>query len=543
MPKFDVSQRYLEIDGSAATAMYRFTGDPAEVDFLRYDITNLAYAIRHQGRAAVIGVGGGRDLLSAYMFGFRDITGVELNPIFVDLLSQQFHDYNQLLDLPGMRVFVDEARSWFARTTDRFDLIEMSLVDTWAATGAGAYSLSENGLYTLQGWRIFLDALTPTGVLTVSRWYNPAAVMETGRLISLAVAALRGAGVDQPEAHLFLAGTSSLATILVAKSPFTPDELAQLRSRASALQFTVLLSPDQPTASPVLRNILDARLPGDFATLAREYHLDFSISTDDRPFFFNQLNILDPQSISIARASSEGVVHGNLMATLMIGVIVALSGLFVLFAMIVPALPSIRQAPASLARLGTSYFLMIGLGFMFVEIGLIQRISIFLGHPVYGLAIGLFGIILSTGIGSLVSEWVQLNSRLRIFVWTCALGVYLAMLPMWLPGVVLVFEGSTLLVRVLVVLAAVVPAGVLMGFGFPTGMRLVNAVDTRPTPWFWAVNGAAGVLAASVAVTTSIVFSINVSLWFGAACYLLLGPVGIGLASLGRLDDRQRAMA
>ena len=148
-------------------------------------------------------MGGGRDPLCAYFFGFRDVTGVELNPIFIDLLTRQFRDYDHLADLPGVRLFTDEGRSWFARTAERFDLIEMSLVDTWAATGAGAFSLSENGLYTTQGWRHFLSALTPNGIFTVSRWFNPNDITETGRLVSLAAAALREEGIDQPQDHLF----------------------------------------------------------------------------------------------------------------------------------------------------------------------------------------------------------------------------------------------------------------------------------------------------------------------------------------------------
>jgi hypothetical protein len=147
IPRYETSQRSLNVDGSAGTTMYRFSGALSDVDFLRYDITNLAYAIRTHGRAAVIGVGGGRDILSAYLFGFRDVTGVELNPIFVNLLQDRFRDYNRVAALPGVRLFADEGRSWFARTSERFDLIEMSLVDTWAATGVGAYTLSENGLY------------------------------------------------------------------------------------------------------------------------------------------------------------------------------------------------------------------------------------------------------------------------------------------------------------------------------------------------------------------------------------------------------------
>ena len=155
MPVFRQEQRFMEIDGSASSPMYRFDGDLSKLEFLNYDVTNIAYAIRRDGRAAIVGVGGGRDLLSAAWFGFRDVTGVELNPIFVDLLTHRLRDYNRLASLPGVRLFVDEGRSWFARSNERFDLIQMSMVDTWAATGAGAFSLSENGLYTVEGWRVF----------------------------------------------------------------------------------------------------------------------------------------------------------------------------------------------------------------------------------------------------------------------------------------------------------------------------------------------------------------------------------------------------
>jgi spermidine synthase len=532
MPAASISQRALDIDGSAGTSMYQFDGDLKKLDFLRYDITNLAYAIRSKGRSAVIGVGGGRDLLSAYLFGFRDVTGVELNSVFIDFLTREFRDYNHLADLPGVRLFVDEARSWFARTNERFDLVEMSLIDTWAATGAGAYSLSENGLYTTQGWHHFLSALTPGGVFTVSRWFNPEDITETGRLISLAAAALREQGADRPEAHLFLASSDQIATLIVAKSAFTRDELATLRNRTESLKFKVQLSPDQNDASSILMQIAKADSSETLANLSARQHLDLSVTTDDRPFFFNQLNALDPASIRFALNNSQGIVHGNVLATMTLLLIMMFSVVLVLFTMIVPALPSVRRVPKALAQSGTLYFVLIGFGFMFVEIGLIQRLSTFLGHPVYGLAIGLFGIILSTGIGSLLSERVPLDSRRRILIWAAFLGGYLISLPLWFPRVVTAFEGGELMTRVGVSLAAIVPSGLLMGFGFPTGMRLVNAVDTRPTPWFWAVNGAAGVLAASVAVATSIAFSINASLWVGAACYLMVAPAGIALASM-----------
>jgi len=355
--------------------------------------------------------------------------------------------------------------------------------------------------------------------------------MEAGWLLSLAAAALRDQGVGQPKAHLFMAGSDRLATLIVAKSPFTAQELRQLRAEVARLGFNVLLSPDQLDRSQVLAQIVEARSPKALAALSTLQHLDFSVTTDNRPFFFNQLNALDPASIVFALRSGDGIVHGNLLATITLLIVMGGAGLLVLFTMIFPALPSVRRAPVALARYGTFYFLLIGLGFMFTEIGLIQRLSTFLGHPVCSLAIGLFGIILATGSGSLLSERIPITTAHRIVGWASLLGLYLVLLPLWFPEVVSAFEGRSLLLRVLISLAAIVPSGLLMGFGFPTGMRLANAISTGPTPWFWAVNGAAGVLAASMAVASSIALSIDLSLWIGAACYILIAPIAIALAS------------
>jgi hypothetical protein len=527
-----IDQRFLNIDGEAGTTMFRFTGNFDGVSFLQFDITNLAYFIRNRGRAAVIGVGGGRDILSAYWFGFRDATGVELNPIFIDLLQHRYRDFNSLAALPGVKLEVDDARSWFASVgkEHKFDLIQMSMIDTWAATGVGAFSLSENGLYTVEGWRHFMSSLAPNGVFTVSRWYSTGNVGETGRLLSLAKAALLDMGVDDPSRHLFLAGVSGLSTLIVGRSPLSREDVGRLRAKTERLRYAVLVSPDTPAGSQVLRRILDAPDLAALAALSAEFHLDVSPPTDERPFFFNQLRMADAFALMMNTSDLEpGVVSGNLSATLTLLIIVLLSAVLVVLTIIIPALPSVRRVSPGLIGAGTLYFLLIGLGFMFVEIGLIQRLSLYLGHPVYGLAIGLFGIILSTGIGSLISDRVPLVNRRRLFVWCGLLALYLGLLPIWLPRLVQASEALPIAARCAVALATIAPVGLLMGFGFPTGMRLVNAIDQRPTPWFWAINGAAGVLAASIAVAVSITFSISTCIWLGAACYLLVGIAAVAL--------------
>ena len=222
--------------------------------FLRYDVTNLAYAIPNLKTGAVIGVGGGRDVLSQRLFGVSDVTGIEIDPIIIDVLEHHFSDYTAIAVLDRVKFEVDEARSWFARTPRAFDVIQMSLIDTWAATGAGAFTLTENGLYTVEAWQRLLGRLVNAGGLfTVSRWYAPGEVNETGRFISLAVATLLANGAAEPRRHLFLAAAGKVATLIVTKSPLSPSALAVLKDAAKRNEFTVLLSPETAAPSAMLR--------------------------------------------------------------------------------------------------------------------------------------------------------------------------------------------------------------------------------------------------------------------------------------------------
>lgn len=539
---YQIEQRWMHIDGGAGTAVYRFSGDLDQVAFLRYDVTNLAYAIRGLQTGAVIGVGGGRDLLSARLFGLSEVVGVEINPIFIDVLTRLYSNYTAIGRQRGIAFEVDEARSWFARATRSFDIIQMSLIDTWAATGAGAFTLSENGLYTVEAWRIFLERLTPEGVFTVSRWYAPGEVNETGRMVSLAVATLQNLGVADPKRHLFMGSSGSVATLVMSRSPLSDQTLADLRGAAAAYDFSILLDPQGQAASPLLGRIVSAPDRKTLQRVTETYYLDLSAPTDARPFFFNQLRLgrLFDQDL-FAVASRPGVYGGNLSATLTLALLILISAALVAATIVIPLRSTVATAAATLTVAGTAYFALIGIGFMMAEIALLQRISVFLGHPVYALSVVLFSLILSTGVGSLASERVPLDSSPRLIGWSALTSVYLVALPSWLPQILLDVESASLLMRAGLAVLVLAPAGFLMGFGFPTGMRLVSMIDERPTPWFWGINGAAGVLAASVAVLTSIEFGIDTTLRLGAICYLLLPVPALLLVRCVRTTRKRSA--
>ena len=469
----------------------------------------------------------------------RDVTGVEINPIIIDLLNSRFSDYTAIATLDGVKFEVDEARSWFARTPRFFDVIQMSLIDTWAATGAGAFTLTENGLYTVEAWQRFLGRLNPDGLFTVSRWYASGEVNETGRLVSLGVATLLANGAAEPRRHLFLAARGNVATLIVTKSPLSPAALGALKDAAKANEFPILLSPDTVAPSAMLERIVSATDRSTLDQATTGFYLDLTPPTDARPFFFNQLGFLTLFDANVfSHFTDTGVVAGNLVATLTLAMLILISVVFVGAAIIVPLQSTVREAGWQLAVVGTVYFGLIGIGFMMVEIALLQRMSVFLGHPTYALSVVLFSLILWTGFGSLASERVRLAGAGALISWSFASASYLFALAYWLPPLLVDLDGAAFSVRAGLCVLVLAPAGFLMGFGFPTGMRLVSAINTSPTPWFWGINGAASVLAAGVAVVTSIAFSIDTTLRIGAACYLLVATPGVLLIFAGRRPRR-----
>jgi hypothetical protein len=536
-----VQQAGLNIDGAAGTTMFHYNGTPQSISVLQYDLVSLAYRLPGIHKSAVVGVGGGRDLMTAHYFGVPDTTGVELNPIFIDLLTkvEPYKSFSNITSIPNMKLHVDDARSWFASTPEKFDLVQMSMIDTWAATGAGAFSLSENGLYTVEGWKAFLRPLHDNGIFTVSRWYGSSDINETGRMIGLATAVLHDLGVRDVRPQLFVACNGRIATLVLSKKPFTAQQLAILHDTVTKLGFQVLLAPDMPPESPLLRAITESP---DRATLDRVVagkFLDLSVPTDNRPFFFNQLKFVNVP-VAMARylhgKLGAGVVAGNLLASAVLLMILVISVIAVIFAVIIPLRSAAKLCPRPLAVRGSVYFSLIGMGFMLAEIALLERFSVYLGHPIYSLSVCLFSLILASGLGSMASDKMKLDTRGKLAVWACLVVAYLVAMAQFMP---IVFEHTTdqeRMVRILISVVAILPLGFLLGFAFPTGMRLVEAIDAQPTPWFWGINGATGVLASVLGVMFSMALGINVTMLLAALCYLLIIPTGISL-----LEMRARA--
>lgn len=528
-----MQSQVMIIDGEAATALTEWDGDRSNLDWPRFDVTALPYHLRPGGTAAVIGVGGGRDILTALWSGSSRIAGIEINDAILRVIEEDRREFAQLANQPNVEFVHDEARSYLTRSKETYDVIQMSLIDTWAATGAGAFTLSENGLYTVEGWQVFLDQLNPGGLFSVSRWYSPEALSETNRLISLATMSLLRDGAEIPAEHMALVSrhsppaTDAVATLIVSPEPLGNEDIDAIERVAAEYGFTIHHTPRQASAEPLIRNVLASTDAKQLLAATRHEYLDFTPPTDSRPYFFN---ILKPAALfQSGGAGGEledlGIVAGgNLLATYTLMLLCGLALAGVLLVIFFPLLIAGRpQIPNRVFLSGLAYFACIGTGFMMVQIPLMQRFSVYLGHPVYAVAVLLFSMILAAGAGSFLSDRIEVRRGSRWPLVIPAVIVSLLALIYTIAGPLITATISQgLFVRCLIVIVLVSLPALPMGMCFPLGLRLFREYSSRSLPWMWGMNGATGVLASVFAVAISMWSGINTSLLVAIACYALL---------------------
>src|SRR5258705_3145251 len=369
-PKFSGTRApslFMDIDSAASTPILKGTGRIEDASYLRYELTAIGYHLAPDAFSAlVIGPGGGRDLLSALVFGAAHVEGVEINPIIArDVMLDRFRDYSGgVYANPRVSIHVDDGRNFVRRSSSKYDVIQASLVDTWAATAAGAYTLTENSLYTKEAFGEYVDHLTDTGLLTITRW-----VFDGLRLLSLAQDACAERGLDAA-ARLAIVRYDRVATFLLKKQPFTPAEVARLRDVSAQLGFEILYAPGLPPTDEATPDPIEMQRTGTSAEDYRRlilasdrqqflssYPLDESSTTDDRPFFFHTTRLRDQMQVAFGRS----MLFGNGLSALM--TLMAISPMLVIVFVIGPLLVG-GELPGAGWGVWLSYFGALGAGFM-----------------------------------------------------------------------------------------------------------------------------------------------------------------------------------
>src|SRR5713101_1671751 len=393
----------IVIDADASTAIMNSDPKQWQDSEWRKDLMSappaLANVLRPRGEFAIIGPGGGVDVLRAVANGSPSVTGIEINPIIATtIMRERYADYAQhLYERPEVHVHVTDGRSFLRSTRQRFDVVQMTLVDTWASTAAGAFALSENNLYTVEAFREYFDHLKPEGMIAITRWEfrQP---REALRVVSVAMDALHRVGVADPAQNFIVASQGPLdedgipVVVLAKKTAFTEKEVSAVQAHFDEYeQLRPLYLPSDPGNNP----FADLIATNDPYGFARSYAYNVAPVSDNAPFFFFTLKagqILGPEGLR------NGIDWKVNLGVLVLLLVLAISVAAVLAFLILPlALQGRRQSPIPLL-----YFVAVGLGYILVEIAFIQRFVLFLGHPTYALTVVIFLLLLSSGAGSLV---------------------------------------------------------------------------------------------------------------------------------------------
>jgi hypothetical protein len=517
----DDGGRVIKIDADAGTHIMsadvsKWQGSEWQRHFMS-EPPAVVNALRPHGDYAIIGPGGGVDVLRAVANGSHSVTGIEINRTIADTIMRgRYADFaRHLYQRPDVHLHVADGRSFLRSAKTSFDVVQMTLVDTWASTAAGAFALSENNLYTTQAFQEYFAHLAPDGIIAITRWEfrEP---REALRVVSVAVNTLQQLGSVDISSHFMVIAAGELnedgiaVAVLTKKSPFTADEETTVKQfLKDHPPLKLLYAPSEPEANAFTR-LLQSDDPYAFSA---KYAYNVSPVTDNAPFFFFTLK---PEHIWRSIGRPGGLDWKVNLGVAVLAMLLLISIFAVLAFLIVPLLLQTEAAGNSASIL---YFVAIGLGYILVEVTFIQRFVLFLGHPTYALTVVVFLMLLSSGAGSVISRrWIAAPRRVWVplLITASALMVYVWILPQILNRLVGVPFPAKLVISALLL----APLGFAMGMPFPAGLRALARTGDS-IEWAWAMNAASSVLGSVLAIVIAIQFGLNVTLICGAVSYLL----------------------
>jgi hypothetical protein len=518
------------IDGEGISALTRFDGRRESLAYLGQMTSALPYHLLRQPSVLVLGAGAGADVLQAHYHGARQIDAVELNPQIVDLVRRRFADYAGGIYSGGtgsamsgiVRVHVAEARGFVAASTQRYELIHVALLDSFSASSAGLYALSENYLYTVQALQDDLRHLERGGLLAITRWIS-LPPRDALKLFAAAVVALERSGVADPASRLVLVRSWQTSTLLVKNGAFSSEDIVAIKAFCSERSFDVAFYPGMKAheanhfnvvAPPDLFDGATALLGPGRDEFLQSYKFDIAPATDDKPHFFHFFKWRSaPELLSLKEQGGLPLLEWGypmLVATLAQAV---LASLLLIAAPVAWVTWLDARRRRSGPRAGSPgrvlvYFAAIGFAFMFIEIAFIQKFVLFLSHPLYAVAVVLFAFLLFAGIGCAASKrWHDSSASVLRYAEAVVVGAIALAAALCLGLLPWLFQHAVALpdfLKIVISAALIAPLAFFMGMPFPMGLARAEAGDARLVPWAWAVNGCASVTGAVLATLLAI---------------------------------------
>ena len=504
------------LDGDASTPIVKW-------DDRAQPVTEPALSMaKPHPKVAIIGAGGGPQVLEARRKGARHILAIDINPAIGKwVLEDDRALNNDLFVSESIKVAVGEGRHVIRSSGARFDVILMHSIDTWAASAAGAYALTENFLYTKEAISDYLDVMTDDGLMSIRRWlFNPP--RENMRLFVTVLEALRARGAARPEDHVAIIAPVAdykdwsnnrrlWGYLLFSKRPFSPETIDRLERHAQSQGWSLLFAPHRE-AQTVFHGYVQAK---DRAAFQASYPYLISEVTDANPYLFQYYNPL--HKTTYQTHSDWAVAAISQSSSIVLPVSLAASIVLSLVLIILPLLVTRRKREATwrLSLRDMLYFTCLGVGFMAVEVPLTQILALYLGHPTYAFSIVLVALLISTGTGSLLIERVMISQRM-----IC--GLIAGLLTVVALSIFPVIHATIHWpdpMRFGLAIIAVALCGLPMGFPLALAVRAIGRVRPDDVPWAWAINSAASVVGSCLIMILMVFTSSYTALGLGACCY------------------------
>ncbi len=519
----------IVIDADAATALADKDWDrltAKERRDLSHDGPGFPYYLRPGAKTLVIGAGGGYDVARALASGSHDITAVEINPIIAnkimrDRFAQESH---RLYFRPEVHLAIEDGRSFVRRSTEKYQVLQATLVDTWASTAAGAFALSENNLYTTDAFYDYLTHLTPDGMLVFTRWgFDPP--RESLRLVTLAMDALARLGQSDPARHVMvvrddaskLYGWGAQDTVLISLEPFADADIARARQLLSETKLEPVYLPGDGSNTPFAQLLTSPNPPAFW----RSYRYDVSPVSDDRPFFFYTVQPRDLWNFVMTANTASADYKVNRAIPLLFALIAVSIGATLLILILPRLLLGTRLPKQQGVFLFLMYFLCLGAGYILIQVALIQKFVLLLGHPTYALTVIVFSMLVASGAGSFWSRRVIAGKDARLMRVLAGVAGMVALLAFAAPSLTAGAVSWPLPAKMLITALAIAPAAFLMGMPFPSGLRRLQERHAPSVRWAWSLNAAASVLGSGGAIVLAIYTGLQATLLFGGALYLI----------------------
>ncbi len=518
-------QTALTIDCGSTMAVTDFTGDPRSLEFLDHTTAALPYHLTEPAAVLVLGSGAGLDVLAAVYHGARLITAVEINPLIVRLAREAVpRGRPSVYDRGDVRLVISEARRFVQGTDELFNIITIPLLDTFSAVASGVHSGRESYLYTIEAFEAYLDRLEPEGVLCITRWVRTPP-RDALKLVATASDALARRGTSDPADHIILIRNWRTVSLLVSARPWRDTQIAAVKQFCDARGIDTAYYPGMEPSEANLFHVLPepSFYEGALAILGpgrdgflRAERFDLRPATDDRPYFFRFIRTRDlPWLFELDPTQRAALMEWG--SVIIVPALILVTAGVLLLVVIPVAVPG--REIGGLFGPASACFAMLGFGFMFLEIAMMQRLGLLLAHPVYSVAVVLGTFLMGSGMGSLAAERSSLSVGIRcawalagvvVFSIVLAAVIRTGLAPVWRWG---------LAARCAACAALSFPLAFVMGIPFPSALRVLKEKRPEHVPLAWAVNGAASVIGAVLAALVAMEHGFTAVVGVGVVCY------------------------